>query len=186
MMDSHRSVVTAAAVMIGGALYVCACGGASSDTTVPDVTGGPAPPSGSGGPAGSAGQGSDNSSKDAAVTAAADVGAPMPAQCALTEPDAGGAPEIEDACRACVAERCCAKLTKCHRAPPAPAGAPLSDGVKSACQLFGECEATCFGADGGLACEDACLTAYGEPAAVDWFASDQCLYEPSPQGCACP
>jgi hypothetical protein len=158
-----------------------ACGGdkdPASESPPPAGTAAPAP------------TGDKNTIPPGTKAVDASVGAP-PATCAFLEKNAGLAPEIEPSCKACVAEKCCTQIAKCYGGPPASGipGAP-PDGGKSACALFGECEGECFvGSDGGSAleiCENACRAQFGDEAANTFIAAGTCLYEPAPQGCACP
>jgi hypothetical protein len=84
------------------------------------------------------------------------------------------------ACAKCVAEKCCGQLTKCFGGKPADAGVDASIGKKTSCQLFGECEEKC---NGNVTCEDQCSSTHGEPAAMDWAATETCIYGTAPSGC---
>jgi hypothetical protein len=103
--------------------------------------------------------------------------------CAILDDNASIAPKFSpQACKDCLAEKCCAGYTKCYGAAPADAGLDGSDGKKTNCVLFGECSDTCYATDGGgdpiNVCEAKCVSQYGQPAADDysgaWGCYDQC------------
>lgn len=139
---------------------------------------------------------------DAATLAAADGSTPgetprdgggspndagQPKTCPYLETAGNAGPVFEPAaCRTCVAERCCARITKCYGAAPAEASLDGGDGKKTACVLFGECGAACEEmptpaeqAD----CEEACETYYGATPTADWESVDTCINSPGPSGC---
>ena len=104
----------------------------------------------------------------------------QPVKCAIVDSNNANLPVLEPAaCKTCAAQKCCAPLTKCFGSAPADAGLDGSNGKKTTCQLFGECELACNGA---ALCEAQCGITYGETAAAEWVASDSCLYAPA--GCA--
>jgi hypothetical protein len=156
--------------MVAAGLYACS---SSDGDAIPDANNNGHPATPAGGEAGV-----DPPAQDAGKPPPVDP--PPPAKCAILESKAG--PVIEPAaCKRCAAERCCGQLTKCHGASPADAGLDGSNGKKTACQLFGECEGNC---NGDPVCEAQCGVTYGDRAADDWVSADGCLSDPAPAGCS--
>ena len=117
-----------------------------------------------------------------------------PKTCAFIADGGARVPEMNpQVCKDCIIANCCAQVTKCYGGQPADAGVDGSDGVKSACKLFGECETDCGAAHAAgsaelALCEFKCGQAYGQNAAADYAAAEGCRYGAPPAGCAnaCP
>jgi hypothetical protein len=94
------------------------------------------------------------------------------------------------ACRSCVADLCCSPIEKCYGGAPADGGVDGSDGKKTPCALFGECETICAKGPAAdqPACEERCEAHYGAQAAVDFANAESCVYGAAPTGCmnVCP
>jgi hypothetical protein len=176
----HWTMVGASALLTIVSTYAC---GGSSGTTVPNGTAAPfeTPAPVSGDPSTAAGAGGEDAGSTATGAATS-----TPARCDILQADAGRGPDIDDACRACVTQTCCTPIVQCYGGAPATAGTPGADGVKTACALFGECEALCATGDGGVTCDSDCELTYGAGAAAAWTAADTCLYGAPPGGCAGP
>jgi hypothetical protein len=173
----HLAVATGFLSIVGSGLYACGSTDGAGVANQADPGAHPATPNGSE-------TGADPTAiQEAGVDAPTDTNTnkPPPTTCAILNSDAGNLPVLDtDACKACAAEKCCGALTKCYGSSAADAGLDGSDGKKTTCVLFGECEVGC---NGNVACEDQCSVTYGEPAANDWVGADTCITGPAPQGC---
>lgn len=171
---SRLALASGIVSVIGSVVYGCSStdGGGVAEDDRTEAGAHPATPTG-----GEAGTGATTSD------AGADTSSPPPAQtCAIFASTTGNAPALAPAaCKTCMAQRCCAQTTACFGGKPSDAGLDGSNGKKTSCELFGECE---LGCNGNVACEDQCSVVYGEPAADDYAAYDGCLSGPAPTGCA--
>jgi hypothetical protein len=96
-----------------------------------------------------------------------------PGRCAIFETAGSNAPALSpQVCKDCNVANCCTPITKCYGAAPADGGFDGSNGTKTICQLYGECEGNCAPTD--LVCAAQCETNYGTPAANDWHAVGTC------------
>jgi hypothetical protein len=99
-----------------------------------------------------------------------------PASCAIFNQAGSNAPSLSpQACSDCAKANCCTSITKCYGAPAADAGYDGSNGKKTNCELYGECEALCT--PGDLVCPAQCAQDFGGTGvADDWGQYSDCLY----------
>lgn len=173
---TRLAVATGIVSMIGSLVYGCSSsdGGDVVAENKPDG-GHPATPAG--------GEAGTNASEptDAGIDTATEP-PPTPGGCAIIDTPTGVWPlPVPAACKKCVADRCCVQATTCFGGKAADAGIDGSNGKKTGCQLFGECELAC---NGNVGCEDQCSIVYGEPAADAFAAYDTCISGPAPTGCS--
>jgi hypothetical protein len=180
MKRSIRFSIGASVVALSGSMSMYAC---SEDKTGTSTT----TPEGGTTPTGEAGTdtGGTDTGTGTVIPDNPDTG---PKSCPFV--DNGGAEDAgrnlePPACKRCVAERCCNQITKCYSGTPADAGLDGSDGKKTACKLYEECEIGCMGA---LLCEAKCGIDIGQGAANDYGGSEGCIYGAAPAGCkdVCP
>lgn len=159
-MKASWSFASATGVLLlaAAALYACS----DDETTTPGTTN----PEASTPDTGSQDDGGGGSD--------APVDSPTQTCAYFQQPDAN-LPDISpQACNECAQANCCTQITKCFAASPADAGFDGSNGTKTQCELYGECEAAC--APNDLVCAAQCATHYGVQAENDWGAWSNCVY----------
>lgn len=174
MKASRRfGVATAMLTLVGVGLYACSSDDPVSTTTTPD--------SGTGAETGTGTETGPGTDSSTGTDTGTDTSVP-PTKCAYFEADGGRLPVFPTmACKDCASQKCCTQITKCYSGSAADAGGvDGSDGVKTTCELAGECLEACAG---NIVCEAQCQTDLGLSAIQDFEAAVACFDIAMPTGC---